>query len=65
MKARVVSAPSVERFLKQDAGYRASVLPQGVPCVAVEAAIRWGWDALIGTEGGFVGNDRFWRLGPG
>ena len=64
VKARVVSAPSLERFFKQDAGYRASIVPDGVPCVAVEAAIRWGWDALIGRDGGFVGMTGFGASGP-
>ncbi|MGY6661853.1 MAG: transketolase [Glycocaulis sp.] len=64
VKARVVSAPSVERFLKQDDAYRASILPDGVPCVAVEAAIRWGWDAIIGREGGFVGMTGFGASAP-
>ncbi|MFN3834550.1 MAG: transketolase [Glycocaulis sp.] len=62
--ARVVSMPCVERFMAQDAVYRSSVLPEGVPCVAVEAAIRWGWDALIGREGGFVGMTGFGASAP-
>ncbi|MCC5981756.1 MAG: transketolase [Oceanicaulis sp.] len=62
--ARVVSMPCVERFLAQDAVYRSSVLPEGVPCVAVEAAIRWGWDAIIGREGGFVGMTGFGASAP-
>ena len=32
--------------------------------VAVEAAIRWGWDGLIGLEGGFVGMDGFGASAP-
>jgi transketolase len=62
--ARVVSMPCVERFLKQDAVYRSSVLSEGVPCVAVEAAIRWGWDAIIGRDGGFVGMTGFGASAP-
>lgn len=62
--ARVVSMPCVERFMAQDAVYRSSVLPAGVPCVAVEAAIRWGWDALIGRDGGFVGMTGFGASAP-
>ncbi len=64
ISARVVSMPCVERFLAQDVVYRSSVLPAGVPCVAVEAAIRWGWDAIIGREGGFVGMTGFGASAP-
>ena len=40
---RVVSAPCVEWFEEQDAAYRASVLPVGVPTVSVEAGLALGW----------------------
>jgi len=40
---RVVSAPCVEWFEEQDAAYRASVLPAGVPTVSVEAGLALGW----------------------
>lgn len=62
--ARVVSAPSVETFLAQDADYRDSVVDPALPAVAVEAGIRWGWDALIGREGGFVGMTGFGASAP-
>jgi transketolase len=62
--ARVVSAPSVETFLAQDAAYRDSVVDPALPAVAVEAGIRWGWDALIGREGGFVGMTGFGASAP-
>jgi len=42
-KVRVVSMPSVDAFENQDDSYRASVLPKGVPTVAVEAAVPGGW----------------------
>ena len=61
---RVVSAPSVGRFLAQDSGYRARVLPQGVPCVACEAALRFGWDAVIGRDGTFIGMTGFGASAP-
>ena len=64
VNARVVSAPSVETFLAQDAGYRDSVVDPALPAVAVEAGIRWGWDALIGREGGFVGMAGFGASAP-
>mgnify|MGYP000642475965 CR=1 FL=1 len=61
---RVVSAPSVGRFLAQDGGYRARVLPEGVPCVACEAALRFGWDAVIGRDGAFIGMTGFGASAP-
>ena len=64
VRARVVSAPCLERFLKQPRAVREQVVPSGVPCVAVEAAMRWGWDALIGPEGGFVGMTGFGGSAP-
>jgi transketolase len=62
--ARVVSAPSLEIFLQQDAAYRDLVVDPNLPAVAVEAALRWGWDALIGIKGGFVGMDSFGASAP-
>jgi transketolase len=50
----VVSMPSWELFEEQDAAYRRQVLGAGVR-VAVEAAVRLGWDRYIGADGGFVG----------
>ncbi|MGH9047613.1 MAG: transketolase-like TK C-terminal-containing protein, partial [Acidimicrobiales bacterium] len=41
---RVVSLPCWEWFEDQDDGYRASVLPDGVPTLSVEAASAFGWD---------------------
>jgi len=53
-KVRVVSMPSVDAFEAQDDAYRASVLPKGVPTVAVEAAVTGGWykyaDAVHGID---------------
>jgi transketolase len=51
---RVVSMPSVDHFEAQDDAYRASVLPKGVPTVAVEAAVTDAWykyaDAVVGID---------------
>ncbi|MFX8968825.1 transketolase C-terminal domain-containing protein, partial [Acinetobacter baumannii] len=61
---RVVSMPCFELFDEQPEAYRAEVLGPGTVKVAVEAAIRQGWDAYIGTEGGFVGMTGFGASGP-
>ncbi|WP_348398784.1 transketolase-like TK C-terminal-containing protein, partial [Streptococcus pneumoniae] len=59
VRARVVSVPSLELFLGQSAEVRASVVGEAPVKVAVEAAVRWGWDALIGSDGIFVGMSGF------
>ncbi len=60
----VVSMPCWELFDVQDAAYRRSVLGSGVR-VGIEAAVRQGWDAYLGAEGGFVGMMGFGASGPG
>ncbi len=67
---RVVSMPSMELFAAQDEKYRKRVLPGGPVRVAVEAAVRQGWDQwLLGERGreakaGFVGMDSFGASAP-
>lgn len=65
VRARVVSVPSVERFKKQDAAYRASVLPDGVRRVAVEAGRTDGWYQFVGLDGLVLGLDHFGHSAPG
>jgi transketolase len=62
--AAVVSMPCWELFDAQDASYRATVLPPGGVRVAVEAALRFGWDRYLGERGGFVGMTGFGASGP-
>jgi transketolase len=62
---RVVSMPCTDAFDRQDAAYRASVLPAGVPRVAVEAGVTDFWRKYVGLEGGVVGIDRFGESAPG
>ena len=61
---RVVSLPCWELFEAQDPAYRASVLPAGVPRVAVEAGATLGWERYVGS-GPVVGVDRFGASAPG
>ena len=61
---RVVSMPSVFAFEQQDAGYRAEVLPRGIPRVSVEAGSTTGWYRYVGLDGAAVGIDRFGECGP-
>jgi transketolase len=62
----VVSMPCWELFNVQDAAYRQSVLGPGVQHVriGIEAAVRQGWDAYLGIDGGFVGMSGFGASGP-
>ena len=59
----VVSMPSWELFEAQDEDYRKEVLGKGTVRVAVEAAVRLGWDRYIGEDGGFVGMSGFGASG--
>lgn len=60
--ATVVSIPCWELFNRQSKAYRERVLGS-VPRVAIEAAIRMGWDGYIGMDGGFVGMSGFGASG--
>ncbi|WP_415258141.1 transketolase [Thauera phenylacetica] len=61
---RVVSMPSTNVFDRQDAAWKASVLPAGLPRVAVEAGTTDGWYKYVGLEGRVIGIDRFGESAP-
>jgi len=61
---RVVSVPSLELLLAQPAERRAAVIGKAPVRVAIEAAVRWGWDAVIGQDGEFIGMHGFGESGP-
>ncbi|HUX27266.1 MAG TPA: transketolase [Terracidiphilus sp.] len=63
--ARVVSFPSWKLFEEQTVEYKASVLPAGVPKLAVEAGATLGWWKYVGQGGDVVGLDRFGASAPG
>ena len=62
---RVVSMPSTEQFDDQDAAYKQSVLPTGVPKLAIEAAHTDFWYKYVGTDGAVVGMQTFGESAPG
>jgi transketolase len=62
--ARVVSMPNTNAFDRQDAAYKASVLPKGVVRVAIEAGVTDFWRKYVGLEGGVVGIDSFGESAP-
>ncbi|MDO8701132.1 MAG: transketolase [Undibacterium sp.] len=61
---RLVSMPCVEAFYAQDANYRNSVLPIGVPRVSIEAGVTWFWRAVVGEQGVAIGIDSFGESAP-
>jgi len=61
---RVVSVPSLELLLAQPPERREAIIGKAPVKVAIEAAVRWGWDAVIGQDGGFVGMHSFGESGP-
>ena len=68
--ARVVSMPSWLLFEAQPLDYRRAVLGPGTVKVAIEAAVREGWDRYIGSQlldgeaGAFIGMHSFGASGP-
>ena len=60
----VVSMPCCETFDRQDQDCRHRVLGVGTVRVAVEAAVRFGWDRYIEPHGGFIGMLGFGASGP-
>ena len=62
--ARVVSVPCFELFLEQKEEHRRAVIGDTKVKIGVEAAIRQGWDAIIGSDGIFVGMTSFGASAP-
>ncbi|MCD6027774.1 MAG: tkt [Solimicrobium sp.] len=62
--ARVVSMPSTDVFDRQDLHYKTSVLPKGVPRLAIEAGVTDFWYKYVGLEGAIVGIDTFGESAP-
>jgi transketolase len=61
--ARVVSVPSLELLLEQAPERREAIIGKAPVKVAIEAAVRWGWDAVIGQDGIFIGMHGFGESG--
>lgn len=64
VRARVVSVPSLELFLEQDEATQAAIVGSAPVKIAVEAGVRFGWDAVIGHDGTFIGMHSFGASGP-
>ena len=61
---RVVSVPSLELLLGQPADRRQSIIGGAPVKIAIEAAVRFGWDAVIGPDGIFIGMNSFGASAP-
>ncbi len=61
---RVVSTPCWELFASQSDRYQAAVIGQTSVKVAVEAAVGFGWERFIGSDGIFVGMRSFGASAP-
>merc|ERR1719487_2086865 len=63
---RVVSMPCFERFDRQDASYKAEVLPASVTKrLAIEAGVTGLWYKYVGLKGKVLGTDEFGFSAPG
>ena len=66
IRTRVVSLPCWERFERQDAAYRESVLPKAArKRLTVEVLSPFGWERYAGDEGAIMGVDHFGASAPG
>jgi transketolase len=63
--ASVVSIPCFDLFEEADSEYRSHILGgPGLVKVGIEAAVRLGWDSVIGPEGIFIGMNSFGESAP-
>src|SRR5262249_36395890 len=61
---RVVSVPCFELLFEASAAARSAVIGNAPVKIGIEAAVRHGWDAIIGTDGRFVGMTSFGASAP-
>jgi transketolase len=64
ISARVVSIPCFELLLEAPEAARRAVIGDAPVKIGVEAAVRQGWDAIIGSDGIFVGMNSFGASAP-
>ncbi|HVW76954.1 MAG TPA: transketolase [Alloacidobacterium sp.] len=65
LTARVVSMPSWKIFEEQSEEYKASIFPDHLPKLAVEAGSPLGWWKYVGRHGDVIGLERFGASAPG
>jgi transketolase len=62
---RVISMPSWKIFEEQSEEYKASIFPDHLPKLAVEAGAPLGWWKYVGRHGDVIGLERFGASSPG
>src|SRR4029077_7677094 len=62
--ARVVSVPCFELLLEAPEAARRALIGDAHAKIGVEAAVRQGWDAIIGNDGAFIGMTSFGASAP-
>jgi transketolase len=62
--SRVVSVPSLELLLSLPEDRQQAIIGKAPVKIAIEAAVRWGWDAVIGHDGEFIGMHGFGASAP-
>ena len=65
INASVVSMPSFRIYDEQSDAYKAKLLPESTPKLAVEAGATMGWYKYVGHNGAVIGLDRFGASAPG
>ncbi|HTD97253.1 MAG TPA: transketolase [Edaphobacter sp.] len=63
--ASVVSMPSFKIYDEQNETYKAKLLPEATPKLAIEAGATMGWYKYIGHNGAVIGIDHFGASAPG
>ena len=61
---RVVSVPCFELFNAQSTEYQQGVIGEAPVRIAIEAAIKMGWERFIGENGVFIGMNGFGASAP-
>ena len=64
IKTRVVSVPCFELLMEQPEAARRALIGDAKVKIGVEAAVRQGWDAIIGADGAFIGMSSFGASAP-
>ncbi|MDP2151761.1 transketolase [Parvibaculum sp.] len=62
--ARVVSMPCLDLFDRQSSDFQKEILGEDTVKIAIEAAVRYGWDRYIGADGDFIGMTGFGASAP-
>jgi transketolase len=65
INATVVSMPSFKIYDEQSDSYKAGLMPESTPKIAIEAGATLGWYKYIGHNGAVIGLDRFGASAPG